>query len=109
MRDRSSRTNSYSVDVVLVTATRNELAVLLTRSSSDRERWALPWRLPQAAETFEESANRAARDALGEPPAWLEQIGAFGDGKRHPSDGDISVAYVALVPHETASPHAGYA
>jgi 8-oxo-dGTP diphosphatase len=109
MRDRSSRNSSYSVDLVLVTATRHELAVLLTRSPSERERWALPWRLPQAGETFEESATRAARDALGEAPAWLEQIGAFGDGKRHPGDGDISVAYVALVPHETASPHAGYA
>jgi 8-oxo-dGTP diphosphatase len=38
----------------------------------------------------------------------MEQVGAFGDGKRHPGDVDVSVAYVALVPHETASPRAGY-
>jgi 8-oxo-dGTP diphosphatase len=45
---------------------------------------------------------------LGEPPIWTEQIGAFGDAKRHPSDAEISVAYVGLVPHQTASPNAGY-
>jgi 8-oxo-dGTP diphosphatase len=38
----------------------------------------------------------------------MEQVGAFGDGKRHPGDVDVSVAYVALVPHETASPRAGF-
>lgn len=108
MRDRSSRTSSFSVDVVLVTATRNELAVLLARNSSDRERWSLPWRSPQAGESLEIAAIRAVQEALGEAPNWMEQIGAFGDGKRHPSESDVSVAYLGLVPHETASPRAGY-
>ena len=108
MRDRSSRTSSFSIDVVLVTATRNELAVLLARNSSDRERWSLPWRSPQAGESLEIAAIRAVQEALGEVPNWMEQIGAFGDGKRHPSESDVSVAYLGLVPHETASPRAGY-
>ena len=108
MRDRPSRSSAFSVDVVLVTATRNQLAVLLARNSSERERWSLPWRPSQTGETFELAATRSAQEALGEAPSWLEQIGAFGEGKRHPSDADISVAYVALVPHETASPRAGY-
>jgi len=108
MRDRSSRGASFSVDVVLVTATGNELAVLLARNANERERWSLPWRLQQAGETLELSAIRASQDALGEPASWMEQIGAFGDGKRHPSDADISVGYIGLVPHETASPRAGY-
>ena len=108
MRDRSSRTSSFSVDAVLVTATGNELAILLTRNSNERERWSLPWRPQQAGETFELGATKSAQDALGEAPGWMEQIGAFGDGKRHPSDADVSVAYLALVPHETASPRAGY-
>ena len=108
MRDRSPRTGSFSVDLVLVTAMRNELAVLLTRTPSDRERWSLPWRFAQAGETLDATAARCGQDGLGEPPAWMEQIGAFGDGRRHPSDTDLSVAFVGLVPHETASPHAGY-
>ena len=108
MRDRSLRPSAFSVDVVLVTATRNQLAVLLARNSSERERWSLPWRASQTGETFQLAATRSAQEALGEAPSWMEQIGAFGEGKRHPSDADISVAYVALVPHETASPRAGY-
>jgi 8-oxo-dGTP diphosphatase len=109
MRERSSKTAAYTVDVVVVTAMGNELAVLFTRNSSDRERWSLPWRVPQAGETLDDAAARVAKDALGESPIWIEQIGAFGDGKRHPSEAAVSVAYVALVPHETAAPGAGYA
>src|SRR2546423_7452023 len=99
MRDRSSKTASYSVDAVLVTAMGNELAILLARNSGDRERWSLPWRVPQLAEGLDVAAVRAAQEALGEPPNWMEQIGAFADGKRHPSEADASVAYLALVPH----------
>lgn len=84
------------------------MAVLLARNSSERERWSLPWRSVQGGETFEVAATRSTHEALGEAPNWIEQIGAFGDGKRHPSDADVSVAYLALVPHETASPRAGH-
>ena len=108
MRDRSPRPPSVSLDLVLVTAVGNSLAVLLTRSAGDRERWSLPWRVPQTGEALDTAAARSAQEALGEQPTWMEQIGAFGEGKRHPSDADISVAYVGLVPHETASPRSGY-
>jgi ADP-ribose pyrophosphatase YjhB (NUDIX family) len=107
MRDRSPRTASYSVDVVLMTAMGNELAVLFTRNSTDRERWSLPWKIPQGGETLDAAAARIAQEALGESPSWTDQIGAFGDGKRHPGDTEVSVAHVGLVPHETASPRAG--
>jgi 8-oxo-dGTP diphosphatase len=106
MRDRSSK-SSHSVDVVVVTAMGNELAILFTRSTSDRERWSLPWKTSQGGEALDAAATRIAHDALGEPPTWIEQIGAFADGKRHPSDSDISVAFVGLAPHETASPRPG--
>ena len=108
MRDRSSRSGSFTVDTVLITAMRNELAVLLTRSASDRERWSLPWRFAQSGEALDAVAARTAQDALGEPPGWIEQIGAFGDGRRHPSDTEVSVAFVGLAPHETSSPRAGF-
>jgi 8-oxo-dGTP diphosphatase len=108
MRERSPKPASYTVDVVLVTAMGNELAVLVARNSTERERWSLPWRYPQTGETLDAAAARVAQDALGESPIWMEQVGAFGDTKRHPSDADVSVAYVGLVPHETASPRTGY-
>src|SRR3982074_2216679 len=108
MRERPSRTSQYSIDVVLVTAMGNELAILLTRGSTERERGALPWRAPRAGETRGTSSGRLGEEAWAEPPIWTEQIGAFGDGKRHPSDTEISVAFVGLVPHQTASPNTGY-
>ena len=108
MRERSPKPASYTVDVVLVTAMGNELAVLVARNSTERERWSLPWRFPQTGETLDAAAVRVAQDALGESPIWMEQVGAFGDTKRHPSDADVSVAYVGIVPHETASPRTGY-
>jgi 8-oxo-dGTP diphosphatase len=108
MRDRSSKNPSHSVDVVLVTAMGNELAMLFSRNSTERERWSLPWRIGQTGETLDAGAARVAQDALGESPMWMEQVGAFGDGKRHPSDAEVSVAHLGLVPHETASPRAGY-
>jgi 8-oxo-dGTP diphosphatase len=108
MRDRSHKTTSYSVDIVPVAAMGNELVVLFARNSTERERWALPWKIPQAGEMLDAAAARVAEEALGEPPTWMEQIGAFSDGKRHPGDIDVSVAYIGLVPHETAAPRAGY-
>ncbi len=109
MRERPSRNAGYTVDAVLVTATGNELAILLVRNPSERERWSLPWRTPQVGETLDTAVAAAAKDALGESPTLLDQVGAFGDGKRHPSEVDVSVAYLGLVPHETAVPRAGYA
>ena len=108
MRDRSLKPAAYTVDVVVVTAMGDELAILLARNSTERERWSLPWRVPQGGEMLDAAGGRVAQDALGEPPIWMEQVGAFGDGKRHPGDADVSVAFVALVPHETASPRSGY-
>ncbi|MDP9205409.1 MAG: hypothetical protein M3P12_08130 [Gemmatimonadota bacterium] len=109
MRDRSPKSAAYTVDVVLVTAMGNELGALFSRNSTERERWSLPWRVPQTGEVLDVAAARVAQEAIGESPIWMEQIGAFADGKRHPSDADASVAYVALVPHKTASTRAGYA
>src|ERR1700724_1192153 len=102
MRDLPARTSPFSVDAALITAMGNELAILLVRNSSERERWSLPWRTPQTGETLDDAAAGTAEEALGESPTWMEQIGAFGDGKRHPSEADVSVAYLGLVPHETA-------
>ena len=51
----------------------------------------------------EGTAARVARSALPSAPAWLEQAGAFADGRRHPGDVDLSVAFVGAVPVGTLS------
>jgi 8-oxo-dGTP diphosphatase len=45
-----------------------------------------------------DAARRIATEAAEVEPTWLEQVGAFGDGRRHPTETDLSVAYVGVVP-----------
>jgi 8-oxo-dGTP diphosphatase len=107
MPDRKSKKPSCTLDVVLLTAVGGQLAVLLSRSPDGREKWMIPWDVQRSTETMEGCATRIAKSALSSDPAWLEQIGAFGDSKRHPSDADISIGYVGLVPSGTPSPVGG--
>ena len=107
MPDRKIRRPACTIDVVLLTAVGSQLAVLLCRAPDGREKWILPWDAQRPAETMEAAAGRVAKGASVGEPAWLEQIGAFGDGKRHPSESEISVGYVGLVPMGTSSPVGG--
>src|SRR6266545_1840038 len=107
MADRRGRKSSHTIDLVLFTALKDQLAVLLWRTPEEKEKWSLPWDLANSDEGLEEAAQRIASDALGLTPGWLEQIGAFGDEKRHPSDTEISVGFAGLVPAGTPPPVGG--
>lgn len=107
MSDRRGRKSPYTIDLVLFTALKDQLAVLLWRTPNEKEKWALPWEQPTSDETLEAAAERIAGEALSEPPRWLEQLAAFGDEKRHPSESEISVAFVSLVPAGTPPPVGG--
>lgn len=107
MADRKNRRPSSTIDVVLLTAVGSQLAVLLCRAPEGREKWVLPWDALRPSEAMEATATRIARASSVGEPAWLEQVGAFGDGKRHPSESEISVAYAGLVPMGTPSPVGG--
>lgn len=112
MRERSLvfsrpavRSLTTAIDVVLLTPRDRTLAVFLLRASDPRarDRWLLPWDAPRLEEPPDQAALRIARGVLGAPPAALEQIAAFGNGRRHPGDAQLSVSFVGLVPHGTAS------
>jgi 8-oxo-dGTP diphosphatase len=107
MSERRGRKSPHTIDLVLFTALTDQLAVLLWRTPEEREKWALPWEHPTSDETLESAAGKIAAEALGTPPGWLEQLAAFGGEKRHPSDGDISVGFVGLVPGGTPPPVGG--
>ncbi len=119
MRDRSTsatakppaRRAGFSVDLVLLTPHGRQLAVLLIRSTDARarEKWTLPFDVTRPDETLDQSAERLARTALEITPSWIEQIGAFSDGRRHPTDTDLSVGYVGLVPLGVPAPVGGIA
>lgn len=105
----STRRAVPSVDVVLLTPYGRRLSVLLERveGSRSKERWALPWEAMRAGETIEESAARIARTALGASPTLVEQVAAYGDGRRHPSGAPLSVAFLALVAAGAPAPVGG--
>lgn len=104
---RGSRT-AFSVDLVVLTALTSELAVLVEKGKGDSGRWTLPWGLPIRSESMASVAGRLSTIAVGSRPDWIEQLGAFGDGRRHPSSAALSVAFVAAVPHETAALERGF-
>lgn len=82
------------------------LGVLLIRSPEGAlERWALPWSTARSSDsTLEDTALRVARSALPASLTWLEQAGSFADGRRHPAEVMLSVAFVGAVPVGTLSP-----
>lgn len=101
---------AYSVDAVLFTVVDGDLAVALVRAQPGpggerpRERLTLPWAGGVTDEPLQTTATRVATEVLGDEPSWMEQVGAVGDGRRHPSPAPLSVAYVGLVPAGTELP-----
>jgi 8-oxo-dGTP diphosphatase len=97
-----SRRSAPSIDVVILTPRGRRLMVLLERApAGSRERWELPWRPLRPDETIDDEAAELSRNTLGTAPSLIEQAGAFGDGRRHPSGGALSVSFLALVDRET--------
>jgi len=107
----STRRTAPTVDVVLLTPHDRRLSVLLQKveGGKSKERWALPWEAMRSDETIEETAARIARDALGSAPTFVEQVAAYGDGRRHPSSSPLSVAFLALVAAGAPAPVGGAA
>ena len=106
----TSRVNrsAFSVDLLVLTALTSELAVLVEKGKRESSRWTLPWGFPVRSESMATVASRLSTAAVGNRPAWMEQLGAFGDGRRHPSEAALSVAYLAALPHETAALERGF-
>lgn len=107
MKPRANR-SPFTVDLVVLTALTSEPAVLVEKGSGDGSRWTLPWGTVVRSETMTSVAERLSTTAVGVLPAWIEQLGAFGDGRRHPSSVPLSVAFIAVVPHETVALERGY-
>jgi 8-oxo-dGTP diphosphatase len=103
LRRSATARAGYTVDVVLLTVQDGQLAAALVRAEGKpgerlRERWTLPWEIGAADEPLREAAERLSADVAGSAPQFVEQVGAFGDGRRHPGKTALSVAFVGLVP-----------
>lgn len=107
MRERSPSTkhspaghDAFTVDIVLVTPRGQHLDVLAVRHQRERgtSQWSLPWTVPQTGETLMAAARRLAREIASTDVPWMEQVGAFADGTRHPSGAELSVCFVGVIP-----------
>lgn len=107
MRERSDvpqrvavPTVPFTVDAVIVTPQQSTLGILARRTHASRghDLWELPWAVPRGRESLEQAARRLVRGYAGTGASWLEQVGAFADGRRHPSAAPLSVCFVAIVP-----------
>lgn len=101
--DRStSPRGAFTVDVALFTPLGQQLGVLARTTARPRahtrEALSLPWDASRAGESLADTARRLLRTHSGTVPMWIEQVGAFADGLRHPSGAALSVCFAAAVP-----------
>jgi 8-oxo-dGTP diphosphatase len=96
---KSASRVACSLDIVLMTAERGGLFVLLQRG----EGWRLPGARWQADRDLDHSAAALVRDLLGRAPMWGEQVGATCTGA-HPDGADLSITYVVIVPRGLSAP-----
>ncbi|MGQ0647393.1 MAG: NUDIX hydrolase [Gemmatimonadaceae bacterium] len=98
-RPSSGRHSSYTIDVVVFSPRGKTLAVLCQAPTvKQKASRVLPYGEPQSAESLERCARRLVRKLADVEPSWIEQVGAFGDGKRHPADAELSIGFVAVLP-----------
>ena len=64
MPDRRGRKTSYTIAVVLLTALKDQLAVLLWRTPEEKEKWALPWETPTSDGSLVDAGVMIAAAAL---------------------------------------------
>lgn len=101
---RASRaTVTSSLDLVCCAAAGRHLVVLV-QSGERGNAAALPWAVLDPASALDAAAARLARERCGRAPAWIAQVGATGEGRRHPSGAPLSVSFVAVLPAGTAAP-----
>jgi 8-oxo-dGTP diphosphatase len=106
MRSRASHGTGHAatrvacaVDVVILTAERGGLFVLLERRDATR----LPGVRWHPEKDLDQGAAALVRTLLGRTSIWGEQVGAFCTGD-HPDGADVSVTYVVLAPRGLSAP-----
>lgn len=95
----AGRRPPFTVDVAAFSPRARALGVLCQGvKGRSRERWALPSGVPRSGETLERCARRLVREVAGAEPAWMEQVLAVAGGKKHATDGGLSIGFVAVMP-----------
>jgi 8-oxo-dGTP diphosphatase len=100
---------SVTVDVVIFSLHQEDLQVLLIQRKYEpyQGAWAIPGGFVQMDESLEEAARRELLEETAVSNVYLEQLFTFGKPDRDPRTRVITVAYIALVPHDAIQPRAG--
>lgn len=93
---------ALSIDCVLIGFEKGKLEILLVQHAEGivKGRWALPGGWIRYDESLDSAADRILRDLTGINDLYLEQLQAFGDTKRYPTQRVITIAFFALVKPE---------
>jgi 8-oxo-dGTP diphosphatase len=92
-----------AVDLVILTVTNDQLAVLLIQRGIEpfKGRWALPGGFVRQGEDLQAAALRELTEETGikaSKVGHIEQLASFGQVDRDPRERVLSVAYLAFVP-----------
>lgn len=98
-----------TVDIVIFTVKRDTLEVLVIKRGVPpfEGQFAIPGGFVRDDEGLEEAAMRELYEETGVRNVFLEQLYTFGDSKRDPRGGVITVAYYALISSDILSLVAG--
>ena len=100
---------SVAADLLVFTIEEDTLKVLMIRRAEYPYKGylALPGVFVKPDESVDEAAVRGIREETGLDGIYFEQMYTFGEVKRDPRSRVISVSYLALVPREELTFHAG--
>ena len=90
---------SLAVDIVLLTALKGNLHVVLIRRNEHpaKGKWCLPGGFVQIKESLDTASERVIADKVGLTDVFVEQLYTFGNIDRDPRTRVVSVTYYALV------------
>jgi ADP-ribose pyrophosphatase YjhB (NUDIX family) len=88
-----------AVDCIIFGFDGQDLKILLIRRGfeSEKDRWSLMGGFVKFDEDIDQAANRVLKQLTGLEGVYLEQLKAFGDPNRDPTERTISISYFALI------------
>ncbi|TRX25093.1 NUDIX hydrolase [Flavobacterium franklandianum] len=101
--------NSISIDCIIFGFNNGVLEALLVKHAigDSKGEWGLPGGIINKGESIDAAAQRTLRELTGLENIFLEQLKAFGDPKRIPTNRVITIGYYALINREEYDVKAG--
>lgn len=92
-----------TVTPLIFTVNQGVFEILLIKRTREpyQDLWSLPGDFIEEEESLDEGAQRVLQRKTGISDVYLEQLYTFGDTKRDPRGRVITVAYFALLPHDS--------